>query len=103
MTSSHRSTPLPAAGVAVEHDAANSRFRAVVDGLQSVADYRLDGNVLRLTHTEVPAAQEGRGIASALVREALAFAAHQGFKVEPRCSFARGYMQRHPETRGLLA
>ena len=101
MTSPDRSTPLCA--VAVEHDAARSRFRAVVDGLQSVADYRLAGNVMRLTHTEVPAALEGRGIASALVREALAHAARQGLKVEPRCSFARGYTPRHPETHGLLA
>ena len=103
MTSPDRSPPLSATGVAVEHDAAHSRFRVVVDGLQSVADYRLTGDVMRLTHTEVPAVLEGRGIASALVREALAFAARHGLKVEPRCSFARGYMQRHPETRDLLA
>ena len=103
MTSSASSPASSGPGLAIEHDAARSRFRTVVDGLEGIAEYRLAGNVLRLTHTEVPAALEGRGIASALVREALAFAARQGLKVEPRCSFARGYMQRHPETHGLLA
>ena len=87
----------------VEHDAARNRFTVSVDGHTSVAEYRRDGGVLCLTHTEVPQALEGRGLAAALVREALVFARREGLKVEPLCSYAAGYMQRHPETHDLSA
>ena len=56
-----------------------------------------------MTHTEVPPAFEGRGIAAALVREALAWARAQGLKVWPLCSYVAVYMRRHPETQDLLA
>ena len=86
----------------VHHNAAASRFEATVDGLLCVADYDLADNVMRMHHTEVPAALEGRGIAGQLVRVALAYAEANGLEVEPWCSFVRGYMQRHPETQKLL-
>lgn len=63
---------------------------------------RIVGGVMRLTHTEVPPAIEGRGIAAALVRAALAHAEANGLKVEPWCSYVRTYLRRHPETRALL-
>ena len=88
---------------AVEHDAARHCFHATVDGQRCVVDYRLDGGVLHLTHTGVPPTLEGRGIAAALVREALGHARRHGLKVDPQCSYARGYMQRHPQTHDLLA
>ncbi len=86
----------------VRHDTAASRFEATVDGLPCVASYHLAGDVMRMHHTEVPAALEGRGIAGQLVRAALAYATANGLRVEPRCSYVRSYMQRHPETHGLL-
>ena len=95
--------PTDSAAPVVEHDAARNRFAVTVAGHTGVAEYRRDGGVLRLTHTEVPQALEGRGLAAALVREALAYARREGLKVEPLCSYAAGYMQRHPETHDLLA
>lgn len=89
--------------VVVENDAARSRFRAVVDGLECIAEYRLAGGVMRMTHTEVPAALEGRGIAGALVTEAFAHAGRAGLKVQPLCSYVRGWVRRHPEVQPLLA
>ena len=89
--------------LAVENDAANGCFHATVEGRRCVVDYRLDGRVMRLTHTGVPPSLEGRGIAAALVREALAHARRHGLKVDPQCSYASGYMQRHPQTLDLLA
>ena len=105
---SHRDDSAPAAPDAagrpvVEHDAARSRFRTVVDGEECVADYRLVGTVMQMTHTGVPARLEGRGIAAALVRGALDHAERHGLKIDPRCSYVRGYMQRHAETHHLLA
>jgi predicted GNAT family acetyltransferase len=87
----------------VVHNAAASRFEARIEGLLCRADYRLDGNVMRIFHTEVAPALQGRGIAAALVRAALEHAAAAGLKVAPHCSYVRAYMRRHPQTHTLLA
>lgn len=84
--------------VNVIHNTSQSRFEATVDGLLCVADYQLSGNVMHMTHTVVPSALEGRGIAAALVSTALDWARAQGHEVNPVCSYVRIYMQR----RGLL-
>ena len=89
--------------VAVTHDAARQRFEATVDGQLCVADYQLRGDVVWMTHTGVPPAVGGRGIAAELVRVALAWAGENGYKVEPSCSYVEVYMRRHPETQKLLA
>ena len=86
----------------VIHDAAACRFRAAVDGLPCVADYRLVGTVMHIVHTEVPAALQGHGLAAALVQQVLAHARSQGWQVRPLCSYVRAYMQRHPATQDLL-
>ena len=97
----NRSDAPPA--LAVEHDAARGCFHASVDGRRCVVDYVLDGRVMRLTHTGVPPSLEGRGIAAALVHEALAHARRRGLKVDPQCPYVRGHMQRNPQTLDLLA
>lgn len=87
----------------VVHNEAAGRFEAVVDGLLSVCEYRLQGGQLLLTHTEVPPALAGRGIAAALVAANLDWARARGLRVRPLCSYVATYMRRHPETRDLLA
>lgn len=86
----------------VRHNEAAARFEAVVDGLLCRADYRLDGSTLRVFHTEVPRALEGRGIASELVRALFAHAAARGLSVDPVCSYVRAWARRHPEVQSLL-
>jgi uncharacterized protein len=68
-----------------------------------VADYHLIDNVMWLTHTEVPPALEGRGIAARLVQAALEHARAEGLRVKPACSYVRTYLKRHPEYQDLLA
>ncbi len=87
----------------VIHNASESRFEATVDGLLCVADYQVIGTVMHMTHTVVPSALEGRGIAAAMVSAALGWARTQGHKVNPACSYVRIYMKRHPETQDLHA
>ena len=65
------------------------------------ADYQRSNDVMHLTHTEVPQALAGRGIAAALVAAALAHARIEKLQVNPACSYVRSYMQRHPETHSL--
>jgi len=89
--------------VQVLHDPAKQRFEATVDGHLCVADYRLRDGVMWMTHTEVPRAVEGRGIAAEIVRAALAWAEAQGHPVRPACAYVASYMRRHPETAKLLA
>jgi predicted GNAT family acetyltransferase len=86
----------------IEHHAAASRFEARVDGQLSVCVYRKVGQTLHLTHTEVPPALQGSGIAAALVQAALDWARAQGLRVRPMCSYVALYMRRHPQTRDLL-
>jgi predicted GNAT family acetyltransferase len=88
--------------VEVRHNPAEHRFEAEVDGRLCVANYHLVDGVMRIHHTEVPARLEGRGIASRIVREALAYAEAHGLAVEPWCSFVRNYMRQHPDTQRLL-
>lgn len=90
------------ADVRVRHNAEASRFEAEVDGHLCVANYRLVDGVMRIYHTEVPAELEGRGIASRIVREALAYAEAHGLAVEPWCSFVRNYMRQHSDAQRLL-
>ena len=89
--------------IPVRHNAQASRFEAEIDGHLSIADYRLQGGTMVMHHTLVPDALRGRGIAAALVREALAHARSQGLKVLPLCSYVALYMQRHPDAAALRA
>jgi hypothetical protein len=91
------------APVTVRHNPQSCRFEATVDGELARCDYRMDGEVMLLVHTEVPPALEGRGIAGALVRAALDHAAAEGLRVRPRCSYVSTYLARHPQYRTLLA
>lgn len=90
----------------VVHNVAASRFETTVEGLLAVADYELrpgasGARVMAMTHTVVPRALEGRGIAAQLVAAALEHARQQGFKVDPVCSYVAAYMQRKPQTHDL--
>lgn len=89
--------------IPITHNPQASRFEAHVDGHLGVADYRLEGDVMVMHHTGVPAALRGRGIAAALVQAALDHAAAQRLRVEPACSYVASYMQSHPETEALRA
>ncbi len=89
--------------VTVRHRPEAHRFEAELPQGTAVCAYRLQDGVMLLTHTEVPAALEGRGIAARLVAAALDWARAQGLRVRPLCSYVAAYMRRHPETRDLLA
>ena len=101
MTPSETSPARPE--IEIVHDVQAQRFVAVVDGRECECAYLLADGVARLVHTEVPRALEGRGIAAALVRQALEWARAEGLKVRPVCGYVASYMRRHPQTQDLLA
>lgn len=87
----------------IQHDAKAHRFNTVVDDVTGHVEYELAGDVMTLTHTIVPSAIGGRGIAGALVKAALDHARDEGWKVVPQCSYADTWMQKHPDYQGLRA
>ncbi len=89
--------------LAVQHAADLGRFQTEVEGQWCSVDYRLEDDVMTVTHTGVPTALEGRGIAAALMQALFDHAKVNGFKVRAQCSYAAAYMQRHPETAALWA
>jgi predicted GNAT family acetyltransferase len=96
-------TSHPDSPSAIEHDPAARRFSTLVDGETGRVDYEDDGGTMRITHTVVPAAIGGRGIAGRLVQAALDHARSAGWKVRPECSYARGWIEKHPEYADLVA
>lgn len=82
----------------VTDNQAESRFELWVDGRLAELLYRRNGKRLVLIHTEVPVELEGHGLGGALVAAAVDRAAREGMTVVPLCPFARGWLQRHPET-----
>lgn len=88
---------------AIRDNAERHRFEVVVDGHLARADYVIDGDVITFTHTIVPPALEGRGVASRLIRHGLSEARARGLKVVPQCPFAAAYIRKHPEWADLLA
>jgi predicted GNAT family acetyltransferase len=74
-----------------------SRYQATLEGaVVGVAAYRLTGNVITFTHTEVDPAFAGQGVGGQLARFALDDARARGLRVHPRCSFMRSFIKGHP-------
>lgn len=78
-------------------------FVTRVDGHDARIDYRREGDLMVITHTLVPGAIGGRGIAGRLTRAALEHAKAEGWRVRPECSYAAGWLERHPEYADLVA
>jgi len=87
----------------ITHDRTAHRFEANVDGSVCYVDYHFADGVMDIRHTIVPAAVEGRGIASALMQAAADAARDEGWKIRPSCSYAEAWMRRHPQAADLLA
>ncbi len=78
------------------------RFEVQIDGNLAYLQYHLDGQVMTITHTEVPEALGGRGIGSKLAQAALDFARANEYSVLLLCSFVNSYIRKHPEYQDLV-
>lgn len=88
---------------AVTHDLEGQRFTTRREGHQGLVEYRRQDDTLRITHTLVPEAIGGRGVAGELVQAAMDFARAEGLKVVPQCSYAADWLERHPAYADLRA
>ncbi|KFN42816.1 GNAT family N-acetyltransferase [Arenimonas oryziterrae] len=87
----------------IHHDRDHRRFTAEVDGITCVLEYHLAANTMTITHTGVPQAVGGRGIAGEITQFAFDTARSEGWKVVPACAYAAAYVRRHPDVADLLA
>ncbi|MBF4163811.1 GNAT family N-acetyltransferase [Nocardioides acrostichi] len=90
--------------ISVRHEPEATRWVADLDDEEAgVAEYELLERPPRIvfTHTLVPPRLEGRGIASALIEQALADVragrVAEGREIVPACSFVAAWMTRHPQ------
>ncbi len=87
----------------ITNNEAAYRYETDLDGDTAFVNYRLQGDQITFTHTEVPEALEGRGVGSALAKFVLNDARTRGLRVVARCPFIAAYIERHPEYEDLLA
>ncbi|WP_305804554.1 GNAT family N-acetyltransferase [Stenotrophomonas sp. YIM B06876] len=90
------------AELAIRHNPTGQCFHVDVDGHQARLEYRKEGPRMVITHTGVPAAIGGKGIAGALTVAALDYARAAGLKVVPACEYAAVFLRRHDEYADLV-
>ena len=72
------------------------------NGKVAYLEYTLSGNVLELTHTEVPEKLRAMGLASSLAETALNWAREKNLRVDIICPTVREYVAKHPEYSDLV-
>ncbi|MFK2904649.1 N-acetyltransferase [Dyella ginsengisoli] len=87
----------------IQDNPARTRFEAIEGDNVAFAAYALAGDTITFTHTIVPEAMRGKGVATALIRAALASARQRGLRVTPRCPFFLAYMKQHRDDDDLLS
>ena len=91
------------AALEVRDNTAAQRFEVGSGSEISYATYEISPGSIVFTHTRVPEALRGKGIATRLVQAALASARERGLAVVPRCAMFVTYMKRHPDSQDLLS
>lgn len=89
--------------VEVTHHAETHRFEAILQGQVAAIDYSLEGGIMTILHTNVPAELAGHGIAGDLTRVALDTARANNWEVIAACSYAAAFIKRHPQYADILA
>jgi hypothetical protein len=78
------------------------RFEIERNGEVAYLEYSLSGNILVLTHTEVPEKLRHMGLASSLAETALHWAREHNLEVDIVCPTALQYVAKHPEYSDLV-
>lgn len=76
----------------IEHQAEKQRFILCKDGNECVLDYDLQGEDIDFTHTYVPFALRGQGLAERLVAEGLKWAREKQLNIEASCWYVRKFL-----------
>ena len=88
--------------IEIVHNESAKRFETSIDGHIGYISYKERDDKLVYDHTIVPQELGGRGVGSALVKQALNYARENDKKVVPQCSFVSSYIDKHPDYQDLL-
>lgn len=92
------------AQIDLDHDEDGNRFALRSSGeTVGILDYRRDGDVLDLLHTEVLPQGQGKGLGTVLVREVLDHIRSHGQQIVPTCSFVARFVDEHQDYADLVA
>jgi predicted GNAT family acetyltransferase len=86
---------------AVSDNRETQRFELPVGDQVVFAEYRRRPGQIAILHVEAPVNLRGSGAAGRLMQGMLDLVRVEGLKVAPLCSYARAWMQRHPEYEDL--
>ncbi len=89
--------------VEVVHNPALKRFELQLGDQIAMVKYILSSSEIIFTHTEVPEAFEGQGIASKMAKAAVEYAKAQGLRIRPMCPYMAAWIKRHPEYHSITA
>lgn len=81
--------------ITVTHQPDRQRFVAMLDGQESILEYRLlPDHGINFTHTFVPVPLRGKGIAEKLVRTGIGWAREQAFEMTASCWYVSRFLKR---------
>ncbi len=87
----------------VVHNLEKKQFEMQLGEQLAKVQYILGSSEIIFTHTEVPEAFEGQGIAGKIAKVALDYAKDSGMRVRPMCPYIAAYIKRHPEYQSIAA
>ena len=88
----------------LQHDESGSRYVLRSSGeTVGLIEYRQDGDVLELLHTEVLPQGQGKGIGTVLVRQVLDEIRSHDRRIVPSCPFVARFIEEHPDYADLVA
>jgi len=78
----------------IQHDTEQQRFVLQLEGGEAILEYRLlTGNGIDFSHTFVPPALRGRGVAEKLVRTGLSWARAQEYEIQASCWYVQRFIR----------
>ncbi|MCC9134797.1 GNAT family N-acetyltransferase [Pontibacter silvestris] len=90
--------------ISVEHEKEFQQFTAKVGGEEDaeLAYAMPSDDLIDFTHTFVPKAARGQGIADKLIEKGLQYARQNNLRVVATCTVVAKYLEDHPEQQDLM-
>lgn len=80
----------------------SGRFEIERNGEVAYLEYSIGGNILVLSHTEIPEKLRHLGLVASLAETAFQLAREKNFKVDVICPSVQAFVAKHPEYADLV-
>jgi len=84
------------------HNEKENKYEYHIDGHIAHITYDNQDGVLHITHTIVPDALAGKGLAKILTIAVMEEIEKQGLKMQPKCSYTVAFVEKNPDYARLL-